>query len=184
MRKYYKIFFGMFLCIWKYHSWKIVVINEYSIVIIISWYALVSSVFSNAINYFSFKNIFKIVIYFSWKSIWEWKFLELVLRTCCNLISVTPKGFNPQRLLNMQFKSSTWKKIATCNLKVSLDKSFAKLQFYPAGMYLLKVNNRNTKARCEILHLAPCSSVSIVSFEHVIANWVGLTITLQILTLM
>ena len=32
----------------------------------------------------------------------------------------------------------------------------------PAGIYLLKVNNRNTR---------PCSSVSIVNFEHVIAGW-------------
>ena len=50
----------------------------------------------------------------------------------------------------------------------------------PAGMYLLKVNNRDTRARYKIFskllyfivnfgHI--CSSVSIVNFEHVIAGW-------------
>ena len=54
----------------------------------------------------------------------------------------------------------------------------------PAGIYLLKVNNRNTRTRCEICskltiktperrrrRFTPCSSVSIVNFEHVIACW-------------
>ena len=59
----------------------------------------------------------------------------------------------------------------------------------PAGTYLLKVNKRNTRTRYEICskltiriperrHLLltlnifhPCSSVSIVNFEHVIAGW-------------
>ena len=50
----------------------------------------------------------------------------------------------------------------------------------PAGIYLLKVNNRNTRTRCEI-----CSKLTIkiperhcvvlvsyiVNFEHVIAGW-------------
>ena len=53
---------------------------------------------------------------------------------------------------------------------------------YPAGIYLLKVNNRNTRTRCEICskltikilwtYFIPCSSVSIFNFEHVIAGWV------------
>ena len=58
----------------------------------------------------------------------------------------------------------------------------------PAGIYLLKVNNRNTRTRCEICsnltikipvgrsgifivklwtYFTPCSTVSIVDFEHV-----------------
>ena len=37
-------------------------------------------------------------------------------------------------------------------------------------VYLLKVNNRNTRARCEIC-FTPCSSVSIVNYEHAIAGW-------------
>ena len=45
----------------------------------------------------------------------------------------------------------------------------------PVGIYLLKVNNRNTKTRCEICSKlaikAPCSSVSIVNFEDVNTDW-------------
>ena len=51
------------------------------------------------------------------------------------------------------------------------------------AFYLLNVNNRNTRTRCEICskltiktperrHGTPCSCVSIVNFEHVIAGWV------------
>ena len=70
---------------------------------------------------------------------------------------------------------------------------------FPAGIYLLKVNNRNTKTRCEICSKLTIktpershwrrSSVFIVNFEHishlalvlllltlnVIAGWVGRT---------
>ena len=65
----------------------------------------------------------------------------------------------------------------------------------PAGIYLLKVNNRNTRTRCEIclkltkntperrhwrrsgvfivnFEFTPCSSISIVNFEQVNAGWV------------
>ena len=58
-------------------------------------------------------------------------------------------------------------------------------KLFPAGIYLLKVNDRNTRTRCEICskltikiperchhHFTSCSSVSIVNFEHVIAGWV------------
>ena len=46
---------------------------------------------------------------------------------------------------------------------------------FPVGIYLLKVNNRNTRKTCEICSklFTPCSSVSIVNFEHVIAGWVN-----------
>ena len=61
-----------------------------------------------------------------------------------------------------------------------------------AGIYLLKVNNRYTRTKCEICskltikmplasfwylycqlwtYFTPCSSVSIVNFEHVIVGW-------------
>ena len=58
------------------------------------------------------------------------------------------------------------------------------LNHFPAGIYRLRVNNRNTRTRCEICtkltikvsviivnfkHITPCSSVSVVNFEHVIA---------------
>ena len=53
-----------------------------------------------------------------------------------------------------------------------------------AGNFMFKVNNRNTRTRCEICsnltikiperchYFTPYSSVSIVNFEHVIADWV------------
>ena len=62
----------------------------------------------------------------------------------------------------------------------------------PAGIYLLKVNNRNTRTRCEICskltiylfqvsnrntrkrcgtYFTPFSSVSIVDFEQVNVSW-------------
>ena len=68
-------------------------------------------------------------------------------------------------------------------------------RFNPVGIYLLKVNNRNTRTRCEICskltiktperrqlrrssvfivnfeHISHLASVSIVNFEHVIADW-------------
>ena len=61
------------------------------------------------------------------------------------------------------------------------------MSFDPVGIYLLKVKNRNTRTRCEIclkltikagvvlvsllLTFTPCSNVSIVNVEHVIADW-------------
>ena len=44
----------------------------------------------------------------------------------------------------------------------------------PAGNYMLKVNNKNTRARCEMfskLTIKTCSGVSIVNFEQVNAGW-------------
>ena len=46
-----------------------------------SWVAWVGSVFPNAINFLIFKNFLRRVIYFSWKNVWEWKILELVLQS-------------------------------------------------------------------------------------------------------
>ena len=41
---------------------------------------------------------------------------------------------------------------------------------------MLKVNNKNTRIRCELLSkLRPCSSVSIVTFEQVNASWIRIT---------
>ena len=50
-----------------------------------------------------------------------------------------------------------------------------------AGNYMFKANDRNTRIRCEICSKLtiqipeqchwPCSSVSIVNFEHVITDW-------------
>ena len=40
---------------------------------------------------------------------------------------------------------------------------------FPAGIYLFKVNNKNTRTRCEKKNkvVTHCSSVSIVNFEQV-----------------
>ena len=48
---------------------------------------------------------------------------------------------------------------------------------YPASIYMFKVNNRNTGARCEIcskltIKTPDTISVSIVNFEQVNAHWV------------
>ena len=59
----------------------------------------------------------------------------------------------------------------------------ATLILFPAGNYMFKVNNRNTRARCEIClkltikipewrqrlwtYFTPCSRVSVANFEHV-----------------
>ena len=46
--------------------------------------------------------------------------------------------------------------------------------YMPANMYLFKVNNRNTKKKCEICSNLTikipecCSSVFIVNFEHIL----------------
>ena len=53
-----------------------------------------------------------------------------------------------------------------------------RLSNYPAGIYMFKVNNRNIRTRCEIWSklaiktpFTPCSSVSIINFEHVNTGW-------------
>ena len=59
--------------------------------------------------------------------------------------------------------------------------------FYPAGIYMFKVINRNTRTRCEtcpkLTNLAPCTSVSIVNFEQVNAGWVNMTLVYRYDTL-
>ena len=79
---------------------------------------------------------------------------------------------------------------------LSLSIYFYRRMMILADIFLLKVNNRNTKTRCEICskltikntrmtsiasfccfycslwaYFTPCSSVSTVNFEHVIAGW-------------
>ena len=46
----------------------------------------------------------------------------------------------------------------------------------PADVYLLKVNNRNTRARCEICLKSTIKNQNdttghVINFEHVIAGW-------------
>ena len=56
-----------------------------------------------------------------------------------------------------------------------ISKSFIMFNAIPGTNYLLKVNNRNTTARCEICSKltirTPCSSVSIVNIEQVNTSW-------------
>ena len=58
-----------------------------------------------------------------------------------------------------------------CNSVFCLNTNVKSKKKIPAGIYLLKVNNRNTRAKYEICSkLTPCSSVSFVNSEHVIAG--------------
>ena len=59
-----------------------------------------------------------------------------------------------------------------------LKKAFGTCRIHlPANIYLLKVNNGNTKKRCEICSkltiktLTPFSNVSIIDFEQVNVSW-------------
>ena len=40
-------------------------------------------------------------------------------------------------------------------------------RFYPAGRYLLKVNNRNTRTVCEICSKLTLKTPELVDFEHI-----------------
>ena len=81
-----------------------------------------------------------------------------------------------------------WRKFWLDN---SRDHSFSTLAklicAYPVGIYLLKVNNRNSRTRCEIrskltikiterrhwrkrTYFSFCSSISVVNFDYVIAR--------------
>ena len=51
-------------------------------------------------------------------------------------------------------------------------------QSHPAGIYLLKVNNRNSRTGCEIC--SKLTSISIVNFEHVFAGWEGFLLLSEI----
>ena len=73
------------------------------------------------------------------------------------------------------------------------EEAYILINNYSAGIYLIKVNNRNTRIKCEICSrltikipewrpwrrslltlniFTPCYSVSFVNFEHVNAAWV------------
>ena len=66
--------------------------------------------------------------------------------------------------------SSPW----TLSLEFS---NIFRLVIHWAGIYLLKINNRNIRARCWICSkLSPRSGVSIVNFEQVIAGWASPTL--------
>ena len=58
----------------------------------------------------------------------------------------------------------------------------SQIPYVLAGIYLFKINNRNTRTRCEICSKLtikiPVSIVCIVNFEHPIAGW-GCTANLE-----
>ena len=61
---------------------------------------------------------------------------------------------------------------------INTDRVAVFLEDIPAGINLLKVKNRSTRTRCKICskltiktYFAPCSSVSIANFEHLITGW-------------
>ena len=60
---------------------------------------------------------------------------------------------------------------------VKLFLCFFEMEYISVGIYLLQVNNRNTRTRCEICSKLTIktplfySIVSVVNFEHVIAGW-------------
>ena len=68
-----------------------------------------------------------------------------------------------------KYKLSIWKKLR--NLKDSDETIIVN----SANIYLLKVNNRNTRTRCEICSNLTIKTlerrVSIVNFRHVIVGW-------------
>ena len=97
------------------------------------------------------------------------------------------KNYNTRKNWFIQLKGSAKFK---SNLVYCM-RLFCFFKFFPVGIYLPKVNNRNIKTRCEIcskstiktrsfwclyywlwIYFTSCSSVSIVNVEHVIAGWV------------
>ena len=93
---------------------------------------------------------------------------------------------------------SGWSEFVLFKLQSVLLVSYLRTVFrsiHPAGNYMFKVNNRNTRTRCEICsklaikkperrhwlrssvfivnseHFTPCSNVSIVNFEQVNVGW-------------
>ena len=87
-----------------------------------------------------------------------------------------------ERLLSvLEWTSCIFTKKRVCTLLRTLiiDSKSSSKTSNPACIYMLKVNNRNTRTRYEICskltikipERSHCSSVSIVNFEYVIAGW-------------
>ena len=62
------------------------------------------------------------------------------------------------------------------NLLIVIKCYLCLLLVHPVGIYMFKVNNRNTKARCEIC-LKLTILLTIVNFEQINAGWVNHIIT-------
>ena len=110
---------------------------------------------------------------FSWQNKWDYKETFLFVE------SLT-KPFNP----------------STSVLSCSIVRHFTKSFILPTGIYLLKVNNRNTRTRCKICskltiklpdrrhcvflvsfeHISHLVLVFLLTLKHVISGWVMLFI--------
>ena len=119
----------------------------------------------------------------------------LVLQLNCGVISSTSieeqccrikKDWHKLLLQKRRYSEFFWSVI----FLFGLNKEIYRVNLHPTGIYLLKVNNRNTKTRCEIrskltintperLHwprsdvfIVNFEYVSHINFEHVITGWV------------
>ena len=115
---------------------------------------------------------------------------ELILGFCCSDLTWETGGFelvSSERLPPVHYKRTDQP-----NVLITPNKS---QMHATAGIYLLKVNNRNSRTRFEICsklaiktperrqlccsdifivnfkYFTPCSSVSSVNFEHAITGW-------------
>ena len=80
-------------------------------------------------------------------------------------LSLSPDG---DQILNIICSDNTF----ACNTTFVSECSWEDIKegiiVYPASNYMLKVNNRNTRTRCEIcLKLTIKTTVFIVNFEHI-----------------
>ena len=91
----------------------------------------------------------------------------------------------PMSIENYMFKFFNKNNRFMCKM---LGRMCSKLTIKPAGIYLLKVNNKNTRTRCDIYSKLTIktperrqwlrSGVLIVNFAHVIAGWEDIRTTL------
>ena len=82
---------------------------------------------------------------------------DVVLKICLGLEIPVPMRIPvPLRKLELRTTNLQWGYLTYC----------------PVRIYLLKVNNRNTRTRYEICSKLTINSVSIVNFVHVITDWV------------
>ena len=93
------------------------------------------------------------------------------------------KHFNPESIQPeccQRFAVKGLQNLFTNFRRIILISKYFKKGPFPVDIYLFKVNNRNSRTRCEIYtkltikttYFTPCSSVSIVDFEQVNADWV------------
>ena len=106
-------------------------------------------------------------------------FFKLFKRECeklfkreCNLPKTTRKLCFPQNFHTRKLCEITVFYAVYINWRIMIHQGKMKVNI-PAGNYLLKVNNRNSR-----IYFTSCSNVFIVNFEEVIAGW-NITFTTQ-----